>query len=212
MSNHFSKFFLLHALIISVPSFAEEPPIHELVNCRKSQHELIKETASSHRFWGAPSIRYGVAEHRLVGISGLDHSIELEDGSTWSISPRARNIVARWRQESPILITQNLSLLSIYNYKIENTDTGESIAANLFLGPLKNGPYTRYIVEIDDYCSYLVLNDNTRWEVSYWDTSFLSEWKIGDCVIIGYNSTWESTSAGLLINVSLNRNIRAQQF
>jgi hypothetical protein len=159
-----------------------------------------------------PPVYFSPAMHSLAAVSAFGESLELEDGSVWKVSIYDAPKVAMWGSQEPVLITQNTSWFSNYQYCLVNQITGDVLEANLFLGPLKDGPYTRYIVSIDATRGELVLNDHTRWSVSSYDLSAFHDWMLYDTVILGHNSSWDSSSQGLLINVNMNQAVRAKQF
>jgi hypothetical protein len=159
-----------------------------------------------------PQVYFASNVHSLVAISALGDSVEIEDGSTWKVSAYDGYKALNWRTTDPIMITQNNRWFSTYAYRIVNRNSGTSIEANLFLGPIKNGQYSRYIQEIDLSRGILKLNDNTHWEIASNDQAIFREWMANDSMIIGYNSGWDSSCEGLLINVTMNNSARARQF
>ena len=159
-----------------------------------------------------PPVYYSSSTHWLIAVSAYGDSVELEDGSVWKISSYDGYKALNWRSKDPLMITQNSGWFSKYNYRIVNTNTGSSIQVNLYLGPIKNGEYTRYIIAIDPTYGELMLNDNSHWEMSSYDRRDFYNWALGDAIIIGYNSGWDSTCEGILINVNMNKSLRAKQF
>ena len=159
-----------------------------------------------------PSVYYPAAVHWLAAVSGFGDSVEFEDGSVWKLSSYDSHRALHWRSNDPLMVTQNHRWFSRYNYRIVNKNTGASLEANLYLGPIQNGEYTRYIAAIDPTEGILLLSDNTRWEISPYDCYAFRNWALQDAVIIGYNSGWDSQCEGLLINVNTNDFIRAKQF
>jgi hypothetical protein len=159
-----------------------------------------------------PSIGYSSSLHWLTGSSVHGDSIEIEDGSVWKINSYDSYKALSWRANDPLLITQNTRWFSSYNYKIVNRATGSSIEANLILGPLEFGVFTKYIAFIDWAMGDIVLSDNTRYQTSCYDTSAFHDWDVNDAVIVGYNSGWDSSCESILINVNMDNFIRAKQF
>ncbi len=162
-----------------------------------------------------PPIYFSNSHHWLISITVLDlqqYSLELEDGSGWQVNSYDGAKALNWRTNDPLTITQNNRWFSRYNYRIINKANGTSVEANLFKGPLIEGIYTRYIIGIDLHRSELILSDNTRWEISYLDNSIFFDWALSDAIIIGMNSSWDSKSEALLINVNMNNAARAKQF
>lgn len=213
MKHTYLKSFFLASLVIPMLSFANEEPISRYpVANRIAQHEQPKEADSKFFCRSYPPVYYSAGIHNLASISVFGDQVELEDGSVWKVSSYDAPKVATWAAQDPILITQNHRWFSRYNYRIINQFTGSSLEANLFLGPIKDGPYTRYVMAIDPVRGEIYLNDQTRWLVSQFDADTFSDWMLHDAVIIGYNSGWDSSSQGLLINVNMNRCIRAEQY
>lgn len=159
-----------------------------------------------------PPVYYSSAIHWLVAVSALGDSAELEDGSVWKISSYDGYKALNWRSNDPLMITQNTRWFSKFDYKIVNKNTGAAIEANLYLGPIKNGEHTRYIIAIDSGKGQLMLSDNSHWEISSYDTGKFRDWALSDAIIIGYNSGWDSGCESILINVNMNNFIRAKQF
>jgi len=159
-----------------------------------------------------PSMNYSSTVHWLAGASAQGDALEIEDGSVWKISSYDSYKILSWRMDDPILITQNTRWFSSYNYKIVNRATGTSIEANLFLGPLEFGLFTKYVEFIDWTMGDVVLSDGTHYQISNYDSSLLRDWEAGDAVIVGYNSGWDSNCESILINVNMNHFIRGKQF
>ena len=161
-----------------------------------------------------PPVYYSSAIHWLIGVSALGDTVELEDGSVWKISSYDSIKALTWFSNDPLTITQNTRWFSQYNYRIINKNTGGSIEASLYLGPVQSGQYTRYIIAIDPTPSavFLMLSDNSHWEVSSWDQPIFLDWALGDAVIVGYNSGFFSSYENILINVNMNNFLRAKQY
>ena len=218
MKHTYLKSFFIASMLVPMLHFANEGDTsenqdHLPVAIRKPTHETPNEESASkflsNRY---PPVYFSPGMHCLSSVAAFGDSLEIEDGSVWKISSYDAPKVASWGAQDPILITQNHRWFSKYNYRIINQATGAALEANLFLGPIKDGTYTRYIMSIDTARGELILNDNTRWAVSSLDEFGFKDWVLYDAVIIGYNSGWDSSCQGLLINVNMNQCIRAQQF
>lgn len=212
------KTFAMFLLVAPAFIFAEG---NEEIGTRSSTSEVAQtneasaEEQESHCgfiFDRYPQVTYGNNVHTLSSISVLADSIEIEDGSVWKVSSYDGYKAKQWLTSDPLMITQNARWFSSYNYRIVNQKSGDSIEANLFLGPIKNGPHTLYIQEIDLARGTIKLTDYTHWEISSRDVSAFKGWALRDPVIIGYNSGWDSSCEALLINVATNDNIRAHQY
>lgn len=163
-------------------------------------------------------IFYSSSHHRLVQIlvrDNGDYILELEDGSNWKISNYDAPKAVNWLINDALAITQNNRWFSRHNYRIINKNNGTSVEATLFLGPLLNGEYSRYIVSIDHSRREIVLSDNTHWDITYLDSVIFKDWALYDYIILGTNSEtsfWDSSADSLLINVNMNNCVRAKQF
>jgi hypothetical protein len=129
------------------------------------------------------------AYHSVVAISDsfsfLQGSIELDDGSIWTCWFEDMYKMDTWLATDLILISRNNAMISSYDYKLTNQNTGISIVVNLHLGPFYDSPYTRWIIDIDYYNNFVFLNDGTIWSMSFLDKWTISQWGIGNTVIIG---------------------------
>ena len=132
-------------------------------------------------------------------------SVELADGSIWSVSSDDRWATLNWLTGDIIVIIPNHNLFSVYEYKLVNINTGVNVKVNLSLGPIYNGVYTHWIVAVDQLFGDVVLEDGSRWKMSSWDSSITSKWFLNDTIIIGINDGWLSSSnPNMLINVNTN--------
>lgn len=217
MNHTYLKSLFLATLVIPMISFAgeitNETENRYLVAPRQTEKTNTQQEGSSNFFTRTyPTVYFPSGMHCLLSVSAFGDMLDIEDGSRWKISPYDAAKVANWGAQDPIIITQNHRWFSQYSYRIINQATGGILEANLFLGPFKDGPYTRYITSMDMLRGEIVLNDLTRWQVSVLDANEFREWLLYDAVIIGYNSGWDSDCQGLLINVNKNQHIRAAQF
>jgi hypothetical protein len=165
-----------------------------------------------------PPIYYSNANHRLCSITvhpQKKYILELEDGSGWEISAyEGKSKAVHWQLDHPLVITQNNRYFSKYTYRIMNTTNHTSVEANLVIGPIERGDFSRFIIEIDYDQKEITLNDNTQWEISYLDGSVFKDWKQDHYIILGTNSDssfWDSEREALLINVNKNNFVRAKQ-
>lgn len=153
----------------------------------------------------APAVYYtlhpGAYHHPMVSVFG--DNLELEDGSIWTIRPDHAFIAAGWLPTDLVAITPNHTWFSSYDYTITNQNTGEAVNANIFLGPLYNGPHTHWIIAIDYYYNTVYLEDGSIWSMSSFDSSIVYSWEVNDTVIIGVNDAlFSSTRPNILINVN----------
>ena len=165
-----------------------------------------------------PPVYYSNSHHWLVAVTVLDndkYTLEFEDGSVWKINHYDGKKTLNWRANDPLTITQNNRWFASHAYRIINKSNGASVEADLFLGPIELGQYSRFIVGVDQSRREVFLSDNTHWEVSYLDSSIFKDWAVNDYIIIGTNSNtsiWDSGSDAMLINVNMNNSLRAKQF
>lgn len=207
------------ALLIPTLLVADEDPNHIAFGSRPISEEAAAEDsleAAGFIFDHYPPVYFSTSHHWLAAVAILDndkYTLELEDGSVWKVNSYDGSKALHWRSNDPLIITQNTRWFSNSNYRIINKSNGSSLEANPYLGPIKDGPYTRYIVSIDFDRREIQLSDNTHWEISYLDTiAFRNHWALSDAVIIGSNSGWDSSCEAILINVNVNHFVRAKQF
>jgi hypothetical protein len=180
--------------------------------------EEMESESAGYVFDRYPPVYYSNVHHWLTAVSILDsdrYTLELEDGSIWKINSYDGVKALNWRLNDPLTITQNNRWFSRYNYRIINKSNGTSAEANLFLGPVELGQFSRYIIAVDYTTKEIMLSDNTRWEISYLDKAIFRDWSVNDYIIIGTNSNtsiWDLGSDVLLINVNMNNATRAKQF
>lgn len=188
-----------------------EPAAGQENSEQSANYSLQEESCCGFIFDRYPRIEYPNT-HWLTAVSAYGDQVELEDGSVWKINTYDGYKALNWRSNDPLSITQNSRWFSSYTYKIVNKNTGSSIEANLFLGPIKDGEYTKYIYTIDQNVGELVLTDSTHWEVSSSDSYIFRDWAPNDAIILGTNTGWDSKCEAILINVTMNNFVRAKQF
>lgn len=152
------------------------------------------------------------ANHRILKISDYGDILEMEDNSLWRVDPHNWNKVRSWRLNDPITISQNASWFGAAEYKIINLNDNSYVEVRGHKGPKKNGNFTRYIRSLNWDTYQITLNDNSSWQMSSWDFLWINrEWALNDCIIIGVNSSWDNSTPAILINVNLNKFVRAKQ-
>lgn len=211
VNRNLIRFFLACSLTL----FAQRVPAPHLP-CYLDRLEET-ETRCSYLFDHYPSTHaLPPAIHWLMSISSYDDTLELDDGSIWKISRYDEYKLFSWRENDPVVITQNHRWFSNYQYRIVNQATGGVLETNLFLGPIENGERTLYIHSIDYYQGVVVLanalHETSYWEISSLDFDTLQDWHSNDPVILGQNSGWDSDKEHLLINVATNNSIRVRLF
>lgn len=134
---------------------------------------------------------------------------ELTDGSTWFVDPDEYAALSNWNPMAPVIITQNHAWRwrSPYDFRLTNQWTGQSVGINIDLGPISPVYacfYTHWIVDIDYYKNIVYLEDGSKWHMSIFDSSTISQWVPGDIVIIGVNDGWLfAYNPNMLINVAM---------
>ncbi len=145
------------------------------------------------------------ALHHPIAVSFLGDTVELEDGSIWSVASGDRHLTFDWMPGDFIIILPNHTWFSSYYYRLVNVNTGANVKVNLSLGPIYNGIYTHWIIAIDYLAREICLEDGSVWKMSSWDSSIVNKWLPNDTVIIGINDGWfAGGNANMLINVNMN--------
>jgi hypothetical protein len=164
----------------------------------------------------SPSVYYSFSYHLLTSVmldaNGEPSTIALEDGSNWRVHSSDGYKALNWSSQDPLIITQNHRWFATFPYKIINKNTGNSIEAELKMGPFSGGVYTYYVADMDPIQGEALLTNGSRWEISSRDLSTFREWAIEDCIMFGTNSGGDSSYDTLLINVTMNNNVRAKQY
>lgn len=149
--------------------------------------------------------------HKPKAVSPLGDTVELEDGSIWSVKSSDRFKTLDWLASDTIIVTPNHSWFSTYDFVLNNQNTGESVESVLSLGPIYNGIYTHWITAIDYNNNMIWLEDGSSWRITVWDYSVISKWLINDTVIVGIWDGWFSTdNPNIMINVSMNNYARGK--
>ena len=127
------------------------------------------------------------AFHNPLVISFLGDSMELEDGSVWSISSKDSYKTLNWLTSDLLVITPNHDWFTSYRFRITNQSTGVSVRCNLSLLPVYNGLYTHWITAINYYTQEIALEDGSIWQISGFDSSTFTNGPVNDTIIIGVN-------------------------
>lgn len=158
--------------------------------------------------------------YHMISTFPQGNVIKIDDGSEWIFDKADAQVLRNWKSGQQIIITPNQQLLlgSHYTYIMTNTEAGDSVKVNLFLGPVAFGYQSAWVVGIDQNLGKIYIingrGDRTVWEVSNSDMYLVKDWKVNDTVIIGENDSWLwcfSSYKSMLINVNMNHYIRAQQ-
>lgn len=158
-----------------------------------------KNEKSAQASWNYTTTHIG-ALHSVNYFTLSHDTITLEDYSNWVIYSGDRWKTWTWFASDAIVILPNDALFPLYDYKMVNQNTGDSIEVDLVVGPLVGLDY--YIVAIDTF-GYLYLNDGSYWRISAFDSAIMSNWKVGESVIIGVNNGFLNlANPNILINVN----------
>ncbi len=173
----------------------------------RGEEELIERSAKGATF----ATTYPGAYHKPFRVSLFGDEVELEDGSIWKIRKSDRTKTYDWLTFHDIAITINHSWFSNCQFCLTNLATGKRVEADLLLGPIYNGAYTRFILSIDYLNCQICLNDGSVWDVSGFDRFTLDRWLINHTVIIGHDDTLLGRT-NILINVTAPKHLGALTF
>lgn len=175
---------------------------------RQKNKPKIAQAAARHANGVFPDPR----AHFLASYSVYDNTVELEDGSFWRLLVSAEmNQVLSWASNDELVITPSKSSL-VGQYQISNRVTGQSVHADLLVGPFDQGIYTHWVVGIDDWLGRVYLENGTYWNVRGLDAHLLSDWAINDTIILGHGANeWIGNHDSILINVNLNHYVYANR-
>lgn len=156
---------------------------------------------------------YAPSQHVATVFSPDGRIVELEDESQWLITVKDVSKAAKWLTNDPIAIYPNKDFFwKATNYKLTNLSFNETVDVDLIRGPKLNSVYTKYVTAVDTYFDSIYLNDGSRWDLSWADSSITRHWMPNDIVIVGDNYGWYSSSyPSILINVSLNQYVCAKR-
>ncbi|MBI5274670.1 MAG: hypothetical protein HY860_06440 [Chlamydiales bacterium] len=167
----------------------------------------------------APTLIAYHSPYRLVrSVDPSGRTLEMDDSAIWVIANSSQREVIRWLKNDPLIIYPCLwpawygGSFWIFNEKL-----GTYAYADLSLGPVINGDCTNHIIQIDFYRGEIVLRDargyQNLWRVSTSDLNLLTNWRLGDSIIIGSNQSpaaqWQDRSDYILINVAENMYVRS---
>lgn len=143
--------------------------------------------------------------YHIVAYSDNGDTLQLYDGSKWSIQSNGRKKVLYWRKSQEIFIKPNVSWFSFYKYVLYNRTTNEAVEANLLSHPLPQGEKVFAIVEIRPYERQFLLNNHTVWQLS--PNANMERWFVGQRVFIGVNNKWRTVEfPHILINADRSDN------
>ncbi|EFB42636.1 MULTISPECIES: hypothetical protein [Parachlamydia] len=182
--------------------------LRQEINFGNSEDPRLLASSKLPKFTGYYTTHQGVYQRPyLVAYDG--GSVELYDGSIWTVCSYDRYKTLNWLTSDSIIVTPNSNFFSIYDYCLVNLNTNVTVQVNLFAGPLYNGIYTYYITGIDYVNDLVYLNDGSSWGISVFDSSTSAKWFLNDTVILGVNNDPLSIRPNILINVNMLNYVRA---
>lgn len=223
MKNIFLSFLLLLTVSIVAQEHAPVAVRHESEKVTKEREKeaqgsdessISEEKAGCFCFnFNWTNLSYGPQpSHWVCSFCNYGDALDLEDGSIWVFNPFEAYHTRYWLPNDPVILTQNREWFSSYQFRIRNLNDGTSVAVNLSAGPIIGGEYTRQITNVDHYHGLVVLSDGSHWTVSWRDRSAFAEWILGDYIMIGVNSGWDSSCPIILINSNMNDFIRVRPY
>lgn len=156
---------------------------------------------------------YKPTQHIAAFFSPDGRIVELEDESQWLVLVNQVPKAAKWLSNDPIAVYPNKDLFfKATQYKLTNLTLNETVDVDLIRGPKLNSLYTKFVSAVDLYNDAIYLNDGTRWDIFWADSSIIHHWAPSDVVILGDNYGWFSNFyPHILINVSLNQYVCARR-
>jgi hypothetical protein len=187
---------------------AQENPVESAVGKVQAGIKLFPSTTPKASYYYYTT--HTGALHQPMALWDFGSTVELEDGSLWSISSSDSYKTLNWLTTDIVIVTPNHEWFSIYNYCLVNQNTGVTVRANLskYLDPYFHTSYNYRIIAIDDILQQVWLSDGSVWSIVFGDYS--TRWQLNDTVIIGINDGWLSSSRpNILINANILHHVRA---
>jgi hypothetical protein len=204
--------FLSHAERVKIQeqraSEAETNPVDEEVLPETKEEEnkdaaVVLATPEASLKAGIYFTTHPGAFYTPILISAFGDTVELNDGSVWTVAGGDTFKVLNWLTSDFLVMTPNHDWFSSYMFRMTNQETGVSVKCNMLLGPIYNGLYTHWVVAIDYLSNEIFLEDGSRWLITGWDSATLNKWLPNDTVMIGINDGNRSSShPNVLINVN----------
>lgn len=215
-----ASLFLVSSLTAALPQDGEHifPGKRFQAPTQEKELSLQKAFASKQMGLSNTSIKAGIgytthngAFHNPVLVSYLGDTVELEDGSIWSVALGDWNTTLNWYTSDLIIITPHEWSTLFHPFRLTNQTTGQSVQCTLQLGPIYNGLYTHWVYDLS--FNSLTLNDFSIWNIESMDSNynFVSmTWDPNDTIIIGVNDgVLASIYPNILINVNTMTWVRA---
>lgn len=134
--------------------------------------------------------------HTITGIQNDGNTVELEDGSLWSIGWWTKSKSAKWTPGEKVRVFLHVN--TYYNNYIElnNITRKDSAWGLLYTASSGDSPNLKYIVSFDNHNTVVVLNDGTRLKSSNLNAFNKEAFRAGDIVFL-YTEVPGSTPYGL---------------
>ncbi len=179
----------------------------EEAKCKENESDAGAKAAtflSSNIYTSHPGIFY-----YPIAVTPSGDEVTLMDGSVWKIRGWDRDQTRGWLATDEIILMPNTSFFSFYDYRLVNRQTGVEVEANMVLKPYLNAAYSFQITGFNDNYNYIYLSDGSVWSISPYDSSIYYDWMVGDIILIGANTGWDSNvRPNVLINATHQTYIR----
>ena len=205
LSQKASKFLVSSALFLTLSSSATaEEPNGQAYGLTSSE---FTKTTNYYSNYTLP-----IEWHWINYIGPLEETIQLEDGSYWTVSEDYASVMKLWQINEPIELTPNFFPFSSYPYYLTNKGRGESVRVKLKTGPYVGGYHTYTVYGLDFLTGHLILQRVDEYGELYLTTwcissdnfySFQNYWQLGDAIILGNYPSWFSDYNILMINLRL---------
>ena len=129
--------------------------------------------------------------HHIIGVSNDGDKVQLHDGSKWNVVGRGKNLVLNWVKNDEIFIKPSISWFSGCQYVLHNRTLNEIAEVNLRTAPSIVSSSTLRITHILPSENLIYLNDDTVWKIE--PTYGVSQWLVGDRLMVGVNNHWRTT-------------------
>lgn len=158
-----------------------------------------------------PAIDKAVPSHLLVQVADEQKSVELSDGSVWTVSLFDRYKIKTWSTNHCIHVTQNTRWFSSNRYRLINEQLGDVVEVALAEGPWLESANAIKIKYIDLKTKTVELIDGRKLSVAESDAVSLASWHIADSLILGFNSGFDRKHETLIVHVASNTFVQAHK-
>ncbi len=138
--------------------------------------------------------------HEVLYFSSSRGLVFLEDGSVWEVNPKEKKRLRKWKKEDLVFIQQNTSWNSSYPYALKNKIVNETVEVALSLAPDPRFNRGSSIKEVDLSSGLVTLKEGSIYNICFFPGSEITDWKAGDPLLIGVNSSFLRRGDFILIN------------